>query len=91
MAKRTDSNQAEIVRALRDYGASVYDTHMVGHGFADLVIGFAGKTFLFEVKTKDGRITPDELIFSSNWRGNYYIVRSVDEAIQILQDGVSDD
>jgi hypothetical protein len=35
--KRTDRNQAEIVKALRQVGASVGHTHEVGKGFPDIV------------------------------------------------------
>ena len=62
------------------------DTHEVGHGFADLVIGFRGKTYLFEVKTADGRLTPDEVKFHNEWRGVIYTVRTIEQAIQILCD-----
>ena len=42
--KKVDINQPEIVAALREAGATVSHTHMVGHGFPDLVAGVPGLT-----------------------------------------------
>lgn len=89
MPKRVDSNQAEIVRMLREFGASVWDLHTVGHG-PDLLVGYGGKTFPMEVKTEGGKLTPAEIEWRKNWRGNYYIIHSIEEAIQILIDGMED-
>jgi len=85
-AKRTDSNQSSIVAGLRQFGATVVDLHTVGHGCPDIGVGFRGKTYLFEVKTADGRLTPDEQKFHNEWRGIIYTVRTIEQAIQILCD-----
>lgn len=85
MAKRTDSNQAEITAALRAAGASVTPTHMVGRGFVDLVAGFQGRTYLIECKSRNGALTADEWRFHSEWRGSaVVIVRSVADALKAL-------
>lgn len=88
-AARIDANQNEIVQALRDVGASVAITSMVGSGFPDLVVGFRGRNFLFEIK--DGskppskrRLTDDEQEFFDTWRGIIFIVNDVNEALEIL-------
>jgi len=71
-AKRVDLNQAEIIAALRAAGATVADTHTVGAGFPDLVVGIAGKTVLVEVKAEAGplRLTEPERRFMCEWRGD---------------------
>lgn len=79
--KRTDSNQQEIVEALRALGFSVFSTHTVGKGFPDLVAGKNGMNFLLEVKDGEKapsaqRLTPDELEFHRTWRGHVTIVTS---------------
>lgn len=48
-AARTDANKAEIVAALREAGAYVFDLRLP----LDLLVGYAGKTLLLELK--DGR------------------------------------
>lgn len=50
--KRTDRNQAEIVKALRDAGASVGHTHTVGKGFPDIVVGVPGLTIVGDFNQK---------------------------------------
>ena len=58
-AARTDANQAEIVRALRDEGCSVTLLHRVGEGCPDLLIGVNQKWGLIEVK--DGTKSPSQI------------------------------
>ncbi len=88
-AHRTDANQQEIVRALRQIGASVAVTSAVGDGFVDLVVGYRGKNILLELK--DGskppsaqKLTTDEQAFFATWRGFAVVVRSVEEAIAVV-------
>lgn len=85
MPKRVDSNQAEIVEGLRAIGASVTDLHEVGKGCPDLLVGYAGRVYLLEVKSKAGRLTPDERAWARNWRGGHYaVVRTVDQAVDVV-------
>jgi hypothetical protein len=90
MAKRVDSNQKEIVACMRNMGATVAITSMVGKGFPDLVVGFRGKNYLVEVK--DGSksasrksLTTCEFMFHDTWKGQVAVVESVDDAIVLLQ------
>jgi len=57
-AKRVDANQKEIVKALRDRGASVLHLHQVGGGCPDILVGYAGYNFLIEIK--DGTKPPSK-------------------------------
>jgi len=58
---KTDSNQAEIATALRKCGRLVVSTHRLGQGFPDLVVGYMGRWFLGEVKTKGEGLNPREM------------------------------
>lgn len=82
--RRTDKNQAEIVSALRNLGAHVACTHTVGHGFPDLVVAFGNRLTLLEVKSDGGKLTADEQKFSDEWHGYVDVVRSVEEAINVV-------
>lgn len=82
---RTDGNQGEIVAALIAAGASVAITTGVKRGYPDLTIGYNGKSILIEVKQPGAKLTEDELDFMRSWRGEYHVVRSVDEALRIIQ------
>jgi hypothetical protein len=37
-----------------------------------------------EVKKEKGKLTPEQVKFHENWKGEIHIVRTVDEAIEIL-------
>lgn len=85
-AAKVDDNQAEIVKALRKIGASVQPLHTVGGGVPDLLVGMAGKNVLLEVK--DGakvpsaqKLTPDQVGWHRDWRGQVETVNSVEQAI----------
>lgn len=82
--KRTDANQAEIVKALRDIGASVTILSQVGHGVPDLLVGFRRSNMLLEVKTEGSGLTSDEAKWFAEWRGQVYVARTVDQAIDIV-------
>lgn len=94
MAHRVDANQPDIVRALRQAGASVAITSDLGHGYPDLLVGFrpsvawilAQPTPLrislpMEIKTLRGRLTPEEADWHASWEGSVVVVRSVAEAL----------
>lgn len=88
-AARVDDNQAAIVAALRQAGASVAITSGVGGGFPDLVVGYRGANYLMEVK--DGRkpasrwrLTEAEQRFFDDWLGEANVVKSVREALAVL-------
>lgn len=84
MPKRRDANHAEIRDAFRALGASVADTADLGDGFPDLVVGWRGCNYLVEIKTRTGKLTPDEVKFFDAWKGQAVIVRTVDDAQKLL-------
>jgi len=90
-AAKTDRNQIEIVDALRQIGASVQSLAATGKGCPDLLVGYRGINYLMEIK--DGEKVPsareltiDQKHWHSIWRGSVHTVKSVDEALKILQD-----
>jgi len=88
-AARVDDNQREIASVFRKLGASVVITSAVGQGFPDLVIGIHGVTCLVEVKDGKKRksatqLTTDQEIFHSEFCGMIAIVKTVDDAINLI-------
>jgi hypothetical protein len=89
---RTDSNQQEIVEALRKVGARVQILSQVGGGCPDLLIAFRGRWFVAEIK--DGRLPPSEKTltrFESGWFEEFWehsgplrVIESVDEALRFV-------
>ncbi len=85
-AYRIDSNQPAIVQALRAIGASVQHLHMVGHGCPDILVGFNGINYLFEIKSgPKATFTEDECKWRAEWFGNSFVVTSPEEAIEIIR------
>ena len=93
-AARVDANQPQIVKAVRAIGGSVLYTHQLKNCF-DLLIGYRGRTFLFEVKDpaqppSKRQLTAGEQEFRDTWRGTpYHVVHTADEAIAILTSPVA--
>jgi Holliday junction resolvase len=84
---RTDANQAAIIRALRQAGATVCSLAAVGSGCPDLLVGWCGSNILLEVKNPAGRgmrFTPAELAFADAWRGRVYVVTDELQALEAL-------
>jgi hypothetical protein len=86
---RIDTNQQQIVRALRHAGVSVQSIADVGNGCPDLLCGFRGANWLFECK--DGRLPPsrrsltaDEDRWHKLWRGQVCVVESIEDAWRLI-------
>ena len=93
-AKRTDFNQGEIVKVFRDLGCSVWITSMCGKGAPDIVVGFEnerGHQFNWLIEIKDGekppsqqRLTPAEMKFHDEWKGQICVIRCAADAVALL-------
>tara|TARA_R110000868_G_scaffold140227_2_gene355577 strand:+ start:899 stop:1189 length:291 start_codon:yes stop_codon:yes gene_type:complete len=83
--KRVDNCQVQVVKALRDLGATVQHLHAVGKGCPDIVVGFKDKNLLLEIKDGDKKVlTPDQVNWHKLWKGQVNVVTSVDEAKLLL-------
>jgi Holliday junction resolvase len=83
---RIDTNHKEIVKALREVGATVVSLASMKHGCPDLLVGYAGETLLMEIKRDaKAKFTSDQLDFLAKWKGGAVSrVDSVDAAIRAL-------
>lgn len=84
LIRRVDKNQTDIVNGLRACGASVQHLHIIGKGCPDIVVGFRGKNYLFEIKRDKGKLTDDEILWHLFWTGQVDIVTNVEEALKII-------
>ncbi|HEX8030303.1 MAG TPA: hypothetical protein VF491_17635 [Vicinamibacterales bacterium] len=77
---RLDANHQEIREAYEAVGATVESC-----GPLDLVVGYQGRTFLVEVKTRKGKTrSAKQARFLAKWKGQAAIVRSPEEALQVI-------
>ena len=88
-AANIDSNQPEIVAALRGVWATVTPTHTAGAGFPDLVVGYRSVNYLMEIK--DGALPPSarqlnatQVEWHADWRGQVAVVNDVSEALAVI-------
>mgnify|MGYP003346470125 CR=1 FL=1 len=85
-AAKVDQNHAEIVKALRDYGAMVWSLASVGKGVPDLLVTHNGTTILMEIKHGKNKLTLDQLKFHAEWTGSVLcVVTDVESAIRVLK------
>lgn len=91
MIRKVDANQKQIVDALRKIsGVTVFSTHTIGKGVPDIVVGYCGVNYLFEIK--DGskppsqqKLTPMEETFFDTWKGQVKLVSCLDDILNEMR------
>lgn len=83
-AKQRDKNEPEIIEAFEAAGCQVWPLDQP----LDLLV-FNPRTrgyLLVEVKNPDGfnRLTKKQKRFRAEWRGPWYLVRSVEDVLELL-------
>jgi len=86
---RIDLNQMKIADSLRDMGCSVQSLAGVGSGCPDLLVGFQGHNYLFEIKNpersgKQGKPRKNQQKFIFGWRGQVAVIKTFDDAFSII-------
>ncbi len=86
---KVDANQPQIVRALRQAGATVQSLAEIGSGCPDILIGFRGQCYVAEVKDwrqppSKRKLTPLEKKWHQTWQGQIAIVETPDEALKLI-------
>lgn len=80
-AARVDSNQAEVVDALRKCGIQV---EIIGFPVDLLCCDQRGRMSLVEIKTDEGRLTKQQVEFIARWPATVHIVRGPREALMAV-------
>ena len=69
-ASKADENQVRVVEELRAYGCKVDHTHTLRRGRPDIIVGYAGWLFWFELKRNEREeLTDKEAAFFNEWDG----------------------
>lgn len=87
--KRIDDNQKQIVKDLRKIGATVQSIASIGNGCPDILVGYRGKNFVFEIKDGNKSLSQTKLTFlekkwHDEWNGKVHTIYSANDAILIL-------
>jgi hypothetical protein len=91
MIRKVDANQKQLVDALRKIpGVTVFSTHTIGKGVPDIVVGYSGSNYLFEIK--DGakppsqqKLTPMEVDFFASWKGQVKVATCLDDILNEMR------
>lgn len=88
-AAKVDTNQGEIIDALRKAGASVQPLHGVGMGCPDILVGHRGANILMEIKDGDKppsarRLTSWQADWHFKWEGQACVVHTIEDALEAL-------
>ena len=82
-AKRADANQAEIVQAARQAGIAVLLLWRVGGGVPDLLTYYRQVYRLVEVKMPGEDLRAMEYEWHQKWPGPTYVVRTIEEMLEV--------
>jgi hypothetical protein len=94
-APRTDGNQSAIVAVLRTLpGCTVASLAGCADGIPDLLVGYRGRNYLFEVKDpakppSGRRLTPAQVEWHTHWKGSVVIVHTAQDVFDLLIGGKS--
>lgn len=81
--KRRDANEPAIIAALRAVGATV--EQLSGPDVPDLLVGFARRTWLAEVKTTKGKLRPGQERWIQTWRGDdVHVLREPADGLEMI-------
>lgn len=86
--RSVDANEKEIIKSLRMMGASAYHVESYTDGFPDLVVGWQGETYIFEVKNRKGKnkLEESQKAFMLTWKGGKAkIVRDLDDILEVME------
>lgn len=86
MRAKRDGNHTTLRRLFEQLGCSTAETHMVGGGFQDIVVGCARQNLLVEVKMPghEGDLTPAQELFHATWKGAIEVVSSQDDVVALV-------
>jgi hypothetical protein len=81
---KSDSNQSEIVKALRGIGCFVEILSDVGRGCPDLLVAIRQKLYLMEVKAAGGKLTDEQVRWHTACKAPVHVVHSIAEAFEVI-------
>lgn len=92
MPKRVDENQVRIVTDLRNAGFSVVHLSTIGHGCPDILVGYKGVNYLFEIKNpamppSKRKLTMEEKAWHYSWLGQVGTIYYAEDAVRIIANG----
>lgn len=82
---RLDATQRPLVAYAKAHGASWQSLANMGDGVPDGLLGIHGHTFICEIKTPKGTLTPDQRDWIDLWRGSpVRVLRTTEDVDRLL-------
>jgi hypothetical protein len=86
-----DDNQDEIVSDLKLIGAVATSLAGVGSGVGDILVGYHGRNWMFEIKNPNRppskrKLRPKQIAFREHWKrmGQYDVIETSVDAMKIM-------
>ena len=83
-ARRVDSNHPQIVKDLERTGATVQSMHTLGKDCPDILVGYHGVNYIFEIKSEGGYPTDGQIKWITHWQGQANVIFSTEDAYKIM-------
>jgi len=58
--------------------------HFVGFGCPDILVGFRGRNYLFEIKIPGAKRTPSQVKWHNEWRGEVHTISCAGDGLRII-------
>ena len=86
---RVDANHPQIVSELRKYSDITVRSVATIKNFLDIVVGYDGRNYLFEIKDPEKppsarKLTPGEKKFMDEWKGQAEIALTTQDILQSI-------
>ena len=84
MTHRADTNQFEIIGYIQTIPGVSYKITSQTDNFVDLVVGWRGVNYLWEIKTLKGKLSKSQKQFHQSWSGTITVIRTIDDVNRAL-------
>lgn len=86
---KVDSNHPQIVKELRKLKGVTVRSVATIKNFLDIIVGYAGKNYLFEIKDPDKppsarKLTPGEQKFMDEWTGQADLALTTEDILKVI-------
>jgi len=91
---RVDDSTDGCRKVARGIGAFVFDTHQLGKGFPDAVIGYRGNLWLVEFKTDKAKLEEGQVEFAQKMAAvgiTVHVIRNPNEMLALLAGRMADE
>jgi Holliday junction resolvase len=81
-----DTNQKQIVKAIRKVGGECISLTDAGQGVPDVLASFRGSMYLLEIKNPERKwkLRQTQIDWHEKWQAPVHVVETIEEVLQII-------